>query len=146
VSRVARVGSTVGNVLYAAGLTGPFNVGFVHREDSDDLYALEVNPRRSGSSGILEALMRLYGADWARERTVVAREHVAVARAVRDYGKVKQILEHENVLDPKAALFVFPFTVSGLPTVGHCGLLVVGDGSDTARAAMQHVTSCLSSG
>jgi hypothetical protein len=141
-----RAGLAIGSVMSRWGFRGAFNLDFLCRLDDGMLFPLEVNPRRSLGSTLVDICEQLYGPHYALERAAIARRHVPVHRSISGWGQLRDFLDGRKLLGNYGEFVVLPYMVNTLPAQAYIGVAVTGRDNAVIADVLQEVMAQLAEG
>ena len=140
------VGLAIGSAMSRLGFRGAFSVDFLCRLEDGVLFPLEINPRRSLGSTLVDICQQLYGPHYASEAAAIARRRVPVHQSISGWAQLRDFLDARKLLGNYGEFVVLPYMVNTLPTQAYIGMAVTGRDSAVITEVLQEVIAQLASG
>lgn len=139
-------GLAIGSVMSRAGFRGAFSLDFLCRIDDGVLFPLEINPRRSLGSTLVDICMQLYGPHYESEAAAIARRRVPVHRSIAGWGQLRDFLDARKLLGNYGEFVVMPYMVNTLAAQAYIGVAVTGRDNSVITEVLQEVMRQLADG
>jgi hypothetical protein len=140
-------GEAVGQVISRFGYRGSFTLDMLCRKDDASIFLLEINPRQALPSTLGDICIQLFGRDYGRTVSAVARRRVPVHPSISSYPWLRDFLAARDLFGRTAEdLIVLPYLVNSLAESSIVGLAVAGKDSSVIDAALSDITRYLAEG
>jgi biotin carboxylase len=138
-------GIAIGTAIASLRFRGWFNVDFLYRPRSHEIFPIEINPRRSGSATIAEMCSQVFGPTYESQVSAIAVEKVPIARHINDYQMLRDALESVSLFGSvDRDLKLVPYIVSSITDNATAGIAVLGPDPSTVRDVFAAATEILS--
>ena len=144
---VRRAGEAVARVISSFGYRGSFTLDLLCRKDDASLFLLEINPRQALPSMLGDICIQLFGRDYDKTVSAIARRRIPVHPSISEYAKLRDFLVDKSLFGRLTKdLVILPYMVNSLATSSIIGLAVVGKDDTAIEAALSEVTGRLAAG
>ena len=147
VDSVLSAGEAVGKVISCFGYRGSFTLDLLCRKDDSSIFLLEINPRRALPSTLGDICLQLFGPDYDKTVSAIARRWVPVHQSITEYPRLRDLLVAKELFGRQAKdLVILPYAISSLPISSAIGLAVMGTDNEAIEGVLTEITNYLAEG
>lgn len=147
VDSVRSAGEAVGKVISAFGYRGSFTLDLLCRKADSSLFLLEINPRQALPSTLGDICIQLFGPEYGKKVSAIARRRIPVHPSIADYPRLRDFLIGKGLFGREMRdLVILPYMVNSLAASSIIGMVVAGTDDGAIEAALNEVQHHLAEG